>query len=105
MSTMGWQSQLQHAAQCNAHPIQAAQQSQQLGQFGANSWGGLKSGQSGPMMAANYPTHNGTPMANMTNYTPNDPYTGCTTAPMQKMYSAPPPTNNNATTKGQTGAG
>ena len=102
---MGWQSQHQHAAQCNAHPVQAAQQSQmqQLGQYGANSWA-MKGGQNGHMMNANYQTHNGTPMANMTNYGPNDLYNACPTGPMQKMYNTAPPVTN-TTTKTQTGAG
>lgn len=122
MSTMGWQShQHQHQhQQCNAHSVQTLQQSQvqsltaagvppanQYPGASAHSWAMKANPQNGGMMSNNYPSsHNGMPMANMTNYAPqaNDPYT-----PMQKMYNAP---NNNTTnststttTKGPTGAG
>ena len=87
MSTMGWQTQHQHAAQCTAHPAQTGQQSQMqpINQYGSNSWA-IKSGQNGPMLNANYVTHNGTSMAN---YGPNDPYIGCSPVPIQKAYSTP----------------
>lgn len=101
MSTMGWQSQHQHATSCNAHPAQSGQQSQlqALGQYGSNSWG-MKAAQNGPIMNSNYASHNG---SSMTNYGPSDLYTGCSPAPMQKAYTTP--AANPPTTKSQTGAG
>lgn len=115
MSTMGWQSQHQHASQCNPHQVSTVQQSpngQSMGQYGgggcvggANGSWGLKGGvtQNGSMMNANYSVHNGQPM---NNYGPNDMYnTGCTSVPMQKMYNSapppPPPTNQTTMPKTQ----